>query len=391
MRIGIVLSNTPGYSETFFTKKIRGLNASGHHVMLFVSGGKRKNFLGARVICGLDVSGGTLHKILISLWFVFRVIVCAPTISIKFLEIEIQSGSSWKDSFRKLIINSHILPFRLDWLHFGFATMGVDREIVGKAIGAKVAVSFRGYDVSVYPLKHPGCYKKLWQYIDRVHTISDDLLQEAYFYKLPQRVPVTKITPAIDAPCFLIKRAGFFNEGQISILTVARLHWKKGLEYTMEALALLKKEGINFSYTIAGEGNDKERLIFAAYQLGLNDNITFAEKVDHADMPGLMWKNDVYIQYSIQEGFCNSVLEAQAAGMLCIVSDAEGLSENVLDEITGWVVPKRNPSQLASKIKEVITYPQERLLYVSKSASKRVADEFNLEKQRREFVKFYSE
>ncbi|MBK7870836.1 MAG: glycosyltransferase family 4 protein [Saprospiraceae bacterium] len=53
-------------------------------------------------------------------------------------------------------------------------------------------------------------------------------------------------------------------------------------------------------------------------------------------------KADIYLQYSIQEGFCNAVLEAQAMGLLCIVSDAEGLPENILHGQTGWVVPKGN-------------------------------------------------
>ena len=48
-----------------------------------------------------------------------------------------------------------------------------------------------------------------------------------------------------------------------------------------------------------------------------------------------MKNSDVYIQSSVQEGFGNAVLEAQASGLCCIVSDAEGLSENVLNEKTG--------------------------------------------------------
>ena len=61
---------------------------------------------------------------------------------------------------------------------------------------------------------------------------------------------------------------------------------------------------------------------------------------------------DIYIQPSIQEGFCNSVLEAQAMGLLVIVSDAEGLHENVINNVTGWVVKKRNPILLSEKLRK---------------------------------------
>lgn len=35
MRIGLVLSTTPGYSETFFRSKIKGLQENGIEVRLF--------------------------------------------------------------------------------------------------------------------------------------------------------------------------------------------------------------------------------------------------------------------------------------------------------------------------------------------------------------------
>jgi colanic acid/amylovoran biosynthesis glycosyltransferase len=75
--------------------------------------------------------------------------------------------------------------------------------------------------------------------------------------------------------------------------------------------------------------------------------------------------------------------------MLCIVSDAEGLSENVLHEKTGWVVPKRQPNLLASKIETIYNSPQAALLKISKYASERVLQEYNLELQKKRFIQFY--
>ena len=92
----------------------------------------------------------------------------------------------------------------------------------------------------------------------------------------------------------------------------------------------------------------------------------------------------------MQEGFCNAVLEAQAAGLLCIVSDAEGLPENVLNGATGWVIPKRQPAAIANAILGAISITQnekEKLVFY---ARERVKTEFSLEKQTSEFVQFYS-
>ena len=69
------------------------------------------------------------------------------------------------------------------------------------------------------------------------------------------------------------------------------------------------------------------------------------------------------IQYSIEEGFCNAVLEAQSMGVLTIVSNASGLMENIIDGKTGWVVPKRKPNLLAKKIKQITSMKEEKLNY----------------------------
>ena len=91
----------------------------------------------------------------------------------------------------------------------------------------------------------------------------------------------------------------------------------------------------------------------------------------------------------MQEGFCNAVLEAQAMGKLCIVSNAEGLMENVLHEKTGWVVLKNSPHLLAEQIKKVLLMDEQSKRIISKNAVERVKKEFNLEKQQMEFLEFY--
>ena len=159
--------------------------------------------------------------------------------------------------------------------------------------------------------------------------------------------------------------------------------------YTLEALALLKKANIPFHYTIIGEGIAYERLKFAVYQLGLYDQVTFTGKIEHELVKKKLLEAAIYLQYSNQEGFCNAVLEAQAMGLLCIVSDAEGLSENIVDKETGWVVSRYNAKALAFKIIEVINLNTSDKQHISQNAQKRIKEEFNIEKQQQEFVSFY--
>jgi len=315
----------------------------------------------------------------------------APLRTRRFYYLERQSGRGFKQVIENLYLNSHILPIHLDWLHFGFATMALRRENVAQAMGAKMAVSLRGYDIAIYPLKHPDCYNLLWQKVDKVHTISTDLQILAYQQGLSHNKTTVKITPAIDTQQFQRNTPLADTRNKpLRLLTVARLNWKKGIEYTLEALALLKKQGIDFQYTVIGDGEEYERLVFAALQFGIREQVHFAGKMPHEEVKAAMEQSDIYLQYSISEGFCNAVLEAQAMGLLCIVSDAEGLPENVLHGETGWVAPRRHPELLAAQIEEVMQLPPEHHQTIRQRAIQRVREEFNIEKQIEAFLQFYS-
>jgi colanic acid/amylovoran biosynthesis glycosyltransferase len=268
--------------------------------------------------------------------------------------------------------------------------MAVKRENVAKAIGARMAVSFRGYDISIYPAKNKNIYNKLWKKVDKVHSISDDLYLEALKLGLSEKVQYHKINPAIQSEKFINNKTFMQFKEPLRILTVGRLNWKKGLEYSIYAMGLLHRKGIDFKYNLIGNGPEFERLIFAAYQLGIKDKINFLGKKSHDEVVKFLADSDIYLQPSIQEGFCNAVLEAQAAGLLCIVSDAEGLAENVIDGKTGWVVPKRNPLAIADKIEEILKEDKKFLADIQKRAVERVKKQFNVEDQIKEFINFYT-
>jgi colanic acid/amylovoran biosynthesis glycosyltransferase len=221
-------------------------------------------------------------------------------------------------------------------------------------------------------------------------VISDDLYQKALSHGLSPHTRFKKITPAINIEQFKDEETANLNKTkELNILSIGRLHWKKGFVDTLEALSLLKKENVKFKYRIIGEGKDYERIAFAAHQLDLKDEVVFLGKLNHQEVKQELVKADLYLQYSIQEGFCNSVLEAQSLGKLCVVSDAEGLSENVLHKQTGWVVPKGQPKLLAEQIIKTINLPADQKLKIQGQAQKRVKQIFGLENQKKAFSEFY--
>jgi len=389
MKIGLVLSSTPSYSETFFNSKIKGLQESGFEIVLFVQHAS-PSFKLCPVYISPKVFKNPILQFFSMLWVFLKL---APKLKaiMRFINLERRENISWFQIVKKIYLNTHILSQQLDWLHFGFATTALGKENVAKSIGAKMAVSFRGFDINVYPLKHPNCYNSLWKQVDKVHSISNYLLEEAYSLGLNKETNFQIITPAVTIEKLELLKSARLKE-TIQIVTIARLHWIKGIDIAIDTMKVLKDKGINFTYHIIGTGSKEyiERFKYHVYELGLIDCIIFEGTLSHNKTLQFLNSCDLYLQTSINEGFCNAVLEAQALGKLCIATNVGGIPENIENNKTGWLVNSLEAPKLASKINEVFNLKTEENNRISINAQKRVNEHFNIEKQQQEFINFYS-
>ncbi|MGE5943470.1 MAG: glycosyltransferase, partial [Flavobacteriales bacterium] len=306
MTIAIILSKPPGYSETFFRSKIQGLLNHGHQVIL-VTGRTEDKFDLCHHIYHPKVSKNTAVQ-LFMMFKVFMGLLPYFKTVIRYIVLEKQVGTPFKRIVEKLYINAQLLQLKVDWIHFGFATMAIDRELVANAIGAKMAVSFRGYDINVYPIKNPQCYTLLWKQVDKVHSISNDLLQKAYNLGLSKSVPYQIITPAVNLE-MLPDLKSIENPKTLKMLTIARLHYIKGIDVLLETAANLNKSHIDFTWEIIGSGNDNERYLYQRLRLGLEDRVVFLGELNHQDTLRKLQETNLYVQTSLTEGFCNAVLE----------------------------------------------------------------------------------
>ena len=388
MKIGIILSQTPAYSETFFISKIKGLQRNGVEVSLYCQV-KKDDFKECPVIESAKVTSNPFLQIW---YFVKEAISLLPhfPVIIRYINLERTQKSGFFQIFKKIYLNAHLLKSKVDWLHFGFATQALGSETVAKAIGAKMAVSLRGFDINVYPLKHPKCYKKLWQHVDKVHSISQYLLDRAIETGLSAETPSAIITPAVQFEALPLTERQLTSE-TINITTIARLTWIKDLDTAIMAMGILKEKGVKFTYHIIGSGDKdyEERCKFMVYELGLEQHVSFWGKLSHQKTLEHLSETDLYIQSSLNEGFCNAVIEAQAMGKLTIASNTGGLPENIVNGKTGWLFENHSPESLAMKIEMVLAMNEEQKNTISQNAKKRIREEFNIEKQHLEFLNFY--
>ncbi len=382
-----MVAQPPIYTETFLMSKIQNLIDDGYEVIIF-SNLKRENNTKAPLYSSYTEL--SLLQLVCNIPYIFFKIIQNYRTLLLYKKLINSEYSSTTLKFKNIYSNLHILFHPVSHLHFEFSVLALGKEHVAKSVGAKMTVSFRGYDVSISILKNKNSFTQIWNNIEGVHTISNDLVKRALKHGLNANTPITKIEPAIDLLNF--KPANIQWGGQLQITTTGRVSWKKGYQYVFAALALLKKQNIDFKYHIIGgfEEPEREEFIFLVSNYKLQNDIIFHDKMSREKVNAILDNTHIYIQYSVQEGFCNAAIEAQAKGLLTIVSDAGGLPENVIHDITGWVVPKRNPSLLANKIIEIYKLPEEKRIEFSNNAMKHASQNFDIKKQQDLFRNFFN-
>jgi glycosyltransferase involved in cell wall biosynthesis len=156
------------------------------------------------------------------------------------------------------------------------------------------------------------------------------------------------------------------------VLTVARLDQQKGVEYLVEAAALVP----GATFLVAGEGPERGRLERRAAELGLDTRVLFLGH--RQDIPDLLAACDVFVLPSLFEGLALSILEAMAAGKPVIATAIEGTSEVIRDGENGLLIPPTDPTALASAVRQILGDPV-RAQRLAAAGRARVQREFSTE------------
>jgi glycosyltransferase EpsF len=100
---------------------------------------------------------------------------------------------------------------------------------------------------------------------------------------------------------------------------VGRFNAVKNHLFFLETFYHFKKDHPQASAILVGDGPEKDRILDAIQAYQLQDSVKFLGI--RADVPDILRGLDVFLFPSIYEGLGNVVIEAQAAGIPCLVSD----------------------------------------------------------------------
>jgi glycosyltransferase involved in cell wall biosynthesis len=194
---------------------------------------------------------------------------------------------------------------------------------------------------------------------DRVVTVCDAFRSDLRAAGVPeQRISLRHnfvlpfIPPAAEEVEALRARLGI-PAGTTVMLAVGRLSREKGHADLLEALALLKSSNPipDFRLVVVGEGPERENLERQRRALGLEGAVLMLGQ--QADVGPFYALAGLAVLPSHSEGSPNVLLEAMAAGLPTVATDAGGIVEIAADGGTAVIVRMRDPRALADGIRRV--------------------------------------
>jgi phosphatidyl-myo-inositol dimannoside synthase len=152
------------------------------------------------------------------------------------------------------------------------------------------------------------------------------------------------------------------EKGKLVVLTVGRLHPRKGQLVTLRALQSLPPElRERIEYWIvgtAGRGGYAAEL-HAAAAASMHPVVRFLGEVADAELARVYGRADIFAMTSLDlpasvEGFGLAYLEASAHGLPIVAHDVGGVSEAVLEGTTGLLVRPGMAGELAAALEKLV-------------------------------------
>ncbi len=168
------------------------------------------------------------------------------------------------------------------------------------------------------------------------------------------------------------------------LVMVARFSPQKDHQTLLQALASLQH--LEWELDLIGDGPLIDRVKSLAVSLKLSGRTRFLGQ--RMDVESLLAQSQISILATNWEGFPLSILESMRAGLPVIASSVGGVEEAILDEETGYLVPRGDVAALRDRIRALVEAPDLRLR-MGKLARVRYEQHFSLETAVRKTLDVY--
>lgn len=190
-------------------------------------------------------------------------------------------------------------------------------------------------------------------------TCADEVFELIRMGRSRSRISV--VPSGVDAEKFTSVGPAAHCGERPRILAVGRLSPRKGFETMIRALPTIRHAEL----VIAGGPTTKRlksdpearRLLSLATDLGVGDRVHLLGAVAHEDMPALLRSADLVACTPWYESSGIVALEAMACGIPVIATAVGGMTDTVVDDVTGRLVPPQNAGKCAAAANAILHAP----------------------------------
>ncbi len=140
------------------------------------------------------------------------------------------------------------------------------------------------------------------------------------------------------------------------IAFMGQLGERKGVDILLTALGILNARGVAFQARLGGNG-PVDRFRDLAQENGITDRVDFLGWVDEAAVARTLAEADLFVLPSRAENQPVSILEAMAHGLPVVATRIGAIPEQVVDGVTGSIVPPEDAEALADALERLCLDP----------------------------------
>ena len=208
----------------------------------------------------------------------------------------------------------------------GFMDLKIAKQAGAKICAARSSNSSDGAGWKLWLAHRMGrlLYEK---YVDAKFAPSDLAAAYTFGNKAYKAGKVTILHNAVDLSVFRYDEAGRqairkeFGIADDTLLVghVGRFMTQKNHSFLLKIFAEMTKQTPNAKLLLVGKGELEQELRMQVAELKLTDKVIFAGI--RSDIPQVLSAMDMFVFPSLYEGMPNTVIEAQATGLPCVIAD----------------------------------------------------------------------
>jgi glycosyltransferase involved in cell wall biosynthesis len=171
------------------------------------------------------------------------------------------------------------------------------------------------------------------------------------------------------------------HDGKLLLAGGGTCEGRKGVLLVLEALRLVKAEGIAFHYTFAGSGPEAAYLLRKRDAMGLGAEVDILPNLQRDAYLEHLRRTHVYLLPSLRDNSPVALMEAMLAGCVPIVAACNGPAVIVTNEC-GFSCPMDSPAGLIRSLADAVKHlhaDRQELARLGEMAQTRIARDFNHE------------